>query len=123
GHSWPRQYVRDFLSIRQPPLLGQYSSRDRQVIRQHLKWMHRSGIDFLVSSWWGQDSNENITLRDSMLPELAGQAVQFTVFYEITILGSLDNGQIINPAKEQRLVNDFKYFATNYFNHPNFLRI
>jgi hypothetical protein len=124
GHAWPGQYVRDFLAVKQPPLLGHYDSRNREVIQRHLRWMQRSGIDFLVSSWWGQSSHENTTLRDQIVPELAGSTVQFTVFYESPLLGPLQDGrQVIDPAKEERLVADFRYLARTFFGHPNFLRI
>ncbi len=124
GHSWPGQYMRDLLAVRQPPQLGHYSSRDKNIIRQHLDWMEQYGIDFFVSSWWGEGSHENVTLRDYILPELTNRPLKFTVFFESPMLGSLVNGAMVfDAAKEEKLVREFKYIANTYFNHPNLLRI
>jgi hypothetical protein len=35
------------------PVLGNYSSLNATVIEQHLVWMQKLGIDFVVISWWG----------------------------------------------------------------------
>uniref|UniRef100_A0A0N5CPW9 Glycoprotein endo-alpha-1,2-mannosidase n=1 Tax=Thelazia callipaeda TaxID=103827 RepID=A0A0N5CPW9_THECL len=34
------------------PLLGPYSSRDPNVIEQHMKWMSSAGVDVVVVSWY-----------------------------------------------------------------------
>ncbi len=123
GHDWIGQYVRDDLVPKQPPLLGHYSSRDTLVIRQHLEWMKNYGIDFIVSSWWGQNSWEDIALRDFILDEIANTPIKFTIYYESALLG-IEQGEInIDAAKEEKLVGDFNYIADTYFAHPNFLRI
>jgi glycoprotein endo-alpha-1,2-mannosidase len=123
GHDWIGQYVRDDLVPKQPPLLGHYSSRDTLVIRQHLEWMKNYGIDFIVSSWWGQHSWEDIALRDFILAEIANTPIKFTIYYESALL-SIEQGEIdIDAAKEEQLVDDFNYIAETYFAHPNFLRI
>jgi hypothetical protein len=123
GHTWIGQYVRDYLLPKQPPLLGHYSSRDTLVIRQHLDWMETYGIDFMVSSWWGQNSWEDIALRDFILDEIVNTPIKFTIYYESAILG-LEQGEIyIDAAAEEQLVSDFNYLAQNYFDHPNFLKI
>lgn len=123
GHDWIGQYVRDALVPKQPPLLGHYSSRDTLVIRQHLQWMKDYGIDFIVSSWWGQNSWEDIALRDFILEEISNTPIKFTIYYESALLG-IEQGEIdIDAAKEEQLVSDFNYIAETYFAHPNFLRI
>src|SRR5215216_8825 len=33
------------------PILGPYSSDDRQVMRQHIKWAKNAGIDGFIVSW------------------------------------------------------------------------
>lgn len=122
-HEWDGQYTRDFLIPRQPPMLGHYSSRDPVVIRQHLKWMEACGIDFTVMSWWGNNSREDITLRDHILGELDSSSVKFSIYYESALLG-IDQGQIpIDESDEAYLVADFNYIADTYFEHPNYLRV
>jgi len=39
--------------IQDQPYLGEYSSKDSDVIKQHFAWCEDLGIDFLVISWWG----------------------------------------------------------------------
>jgi hypothetical protein len=122
-HEWDGHYVRDYLIPRQPPMLGHYSNRDPGIIRQHLNWMKTCGIDFMVMSWWGKESREDITLRDHILGELADTTIKFSVYYESAMLG-LDQGQIlIDESNEGLLVADFNYIADTYFEHPNYLRI
>jgi hypothetical protein len=35
------------------PVLGNYSSDNSTVIKQHLRWIEDMGVDFVVVSWWG----------------------------------------------------------------------
>jgi hypothetical protein len=122
-HGWDGEYTRDYLIPRQPPMLGHYSSRDPVIIRQHLNWMKTCGIDFMVMSWWGIESREDITLHDHILGELADTSIKFSIYYESAILG-LDQGQIlIDQSNEGLLIADFNYIADTYFGHPNYLRI
>ena len=124
GHHWEGEYTRDYLIPKQPPLLGHYSSRDEDVIKQHFDWMDEYGIDFIVSSWWGIHSHENVTLRDYMLQVFEGRELKFTVYYELAMVGPTENGKLyIDAERENRLVNDYIYIAETYFDHPNFLTI
>jgi hypothetical protein len=122
-HEWEGQYVRDYLIPQQPPMLGHYSSRNPQVIRQHLTWMEACGIDFAVMSWWGINSREDITLRDHIGGEIANSSVKFSIYYESAKLGFSQDGIHIDELEEEQLVADFHYIADTYFDHPNYLRI
>jgi glycoprotein endo-alpha-1,2-mannosidase len=122
-HKWVGQFSRDFLVPQQPPMLDHYSSKDPQVILQHLNWMQTYGVDFMVSSWWGQNSWEDVTLRDFILPEIINTPVRFTIYYESKILDSGPDGINIDAAKEEQLVSDFNYIAETYFDHPNLLKV
>ena len=123
AHGLAGEYVRDFLIPRQPPMLNHYSSHDSMVIQQHLDWMKTYGIDFLVSSWWGQNTGEDITLRDFILPVLKNSDIKFTIYYESAYLGVDPDGIVFDAEKEEQLVSDFNYMADTFFAHPNFLRI
>lgn len=121
GHHWQGSYVRDYLSPRQSPVLGEYDCRDQEVIRQHLDWCRQFGIDLWVCSWWGVSSNEDITIKDHIVPELQNDDVKFAIFYESFILGNVP--WVVDPAMEMRMINDYTYIANTYFNHPNYFRI
>jgi glycoprotein endo-alpha-1,2-mannosidase len=125
-HKWPGEYTRDYFIPEQPPMLGEYSRKDTMVIRQHLNWMEQYGIDFLVSSWWGYDAieEENVVLRDFIVPALTNSPVKFSVYYELLKDGEPVDGKVeIDDARESIMVADFKYLANTYFNHPNYLSI
>ena len=38
------------------PYLGDYNSANLSVIVQHLNWLRKLGVDFIIFSWWGKDS-------------------------------------------------------------------
>lgn len=123
-HKWSGEYTRDYLVPKQPPLLGEYSNRDEEILCQHLDWMEQYGIDFFVSSWWGQDSEEDIVLKDYIMDLLNNRSIKFTIYYELLKDGTSANGEVyVDEAREDILVNDFFYIANNYFDHPNFLHV
>ena len=41
------------------PVLGFYDINNLTVINQHMKWMEDLGIDFIIISWWGNNSYED----------------------------------------------------------------
>lgn len=45
------------------PLIGSYSSSDRNVIEKHIRMAKSSGIDGFISSWWGPGSYTDKNLR------------------------------------------------------------
>ncbi len=121
GHEWPGQSFRDYLIPPQTPVLGQYDSRNKSVIRQHLDWCKQYGIDLWVCSWWGVNSIEDITIKNYIKPELKADDVKFAVFYESFMLG--EPPWVVNSTMETKLRNDYTYIAQTYFNHPNYFKI
>jgi hypothetical protein len=108
----------------QPPALGHYSSRDPQVVRQHLAWMDEYGIDFIASSWRGRDSWEDSTLRLYVVPEVQKTSSGFAILYESSALGFDAIREIrLEGEKAQRVIDDFAHLSLLYFDHPNYLRV
>ncbi|MEP7324150.1 MAG: LamG-like jellyroll fold domain-containing protein, partial [Saprospiraceae bacterium] len=122
-HTWPEQYVRYFMKPAQPPLLGHYSVKNKETIKTHLNWMSKSGIDFIVSSWWGPGSKEDLALKNNIVPELEKSSMKFSVYYESAILGFDQNGIDISGTKETTLLDHFNYLEQNYFKSPSYLKI
>lgn len=117
GHSFSST-LRSHLSPVQPPVLGAYSSRDNAAIASHIDQSHQANVDFWAVSWWGPNSAENTTLRDSILAHPRAAELKYAVHYESTgRLGSFDNPNFNN------LVPDFRYLANNYFQNANYLKI
>lgn len=122
---WSDGYLRSQLSPAQQPLLGEYDSRNEAVIHQHLDWSEKYGIDTWVCSWWGENSFEDIAIKDHIMPQLTGRTTTFAIFYESPgLVNPIDNDEIVFENQE---VTDFRahfaYLAQTYFEHPNYLRI
>jgi len=117
------------------PVLGEYNSRDFSIISQHLAWVEKAGIDFLVFEWVGSEFWNDITLRDYYLSILKDSKIKFCIHYDSSL--SL-NRYRSDPAKfsydfnekysadktkGQKFLEDFEYLADTYFNHPQYLKI
>lgn len=63
------------------PQLGAYSSADRTVVAQHMKWARQAGIGVLIYSWWGRNNymDHNAAL---VLEEAAKQNIQIAWIME-----------------------------------------
>ncbi|MGH9129376.1 MAG: hypothetical protein ACRDY2_10560 [Acidimicrobiales bacterium] len=64
GHNPPPDIGADYY-----PLLGPYSSTEAAVVATHMGEIARTGVDEVITSWWGQGSYE-----DQRLPLVATQA-------------------------------------------------
>jgi glycoprotein endo-alpha-1,2-mannosidase len=121
---WKQGYVRKELTPEQPPLLGEYSSKDRKVVRQHLSWSEEYGIDSWICSWWGKRSKTDRNIIRAILPEIASSETQFAIFYESAKLLNMVNGAIdIQGQALEQLKKDIGYLSRTYFHHPSYLHI
>jgi hypothetical protein len=57
GHTPPFDLASQFYPVR-----GPYSSADPRVLRGQMREIRSSGVDEVVSSWWGQGSPEDVRL-------------------------------------------------------------
>ncbi len=107
------------------PVLGEYDSRDQQVINTHIEWAVSNGIDFFAMSWWGPGSWEDVTLREHFLKASLIDRIKFCIHYETW--GRLKVScwwvNLNDPANRERLRQDFEYLRDTYFNHPSYLLI
>jgi hypothetical protein len=117
GHSLD-QSLRGHLTPTQPPAIGNYSNRNSAIIASHIDQSHQGNVDFWAVSWWGPNSAENTTFRNSILTHPRASELKYAVHYEST--GRFDDFANPNFAN---LVPDFRYLATNYFQNPDYLRI
>lgn len=122
---WDQGYVRGQLSPPEPPLLGEYDSRDPAVIAQHYAWAHEYGIGVFLCSWDGPGSYSDGTIRDALLPSPDRGPTQIGLLYE-----SLSRFPIgpdarihLDAAGVQTMVDDFDYIARTYFGTPGMYEI
>lgn len=135
---WDEGYLRgkldpDSAGAKQLPVLGEYSCKDPWIVRQHMAWSERYGINTWICSWRGAvpghpgiDMWPAEALEDCIMPELPGRAVNFCIFYESADLLGLDRETskiFFDGSKKRIFVEDFEYMADRYFNHPNYLKI
>ncbi|KAG7352533.1 glycosyl hydrolase family 99 protein [Nitzschia inconspicua] len=111
-------YVRNQLSPPQEPWLGEYDDTNPIIIAKHLEWSRQANIGLWVTSWWGQGSREDVTLKTAILrhPELNSH--QFAIFYETT--GRIKESEGFST---QRVEPDVAYLCQEYFDHPNYFRL
>jgi glycoprotein endo-alpha-1,2-mannosidase len=112
------QSVRGHLVPPQGPEIGPYSSRAAETIAAHIDQSHRGNIDFWAVSWWGPQSSDDVTFRESILKHPRRGELKYAVHYEST--GRL--GDPSNPSFNN-LVPDFRHLAGHYFGDPNYLKL
>lgn len=110
------------------PELGEYTSSNREVINQHIKWALEHGINWFNISWWGPKSDEGRILEENFLNADLASHIDFSILYEST--GRLQSARddmsyfhFENGENEKQLIRDFKYLEETFFGENNYLRI
>jgi len=93
------------------PALGRYSSDDKAVMLQHIKWAKAAGIDGFIVSWKNTDV---LNRRLELLIELADQEN----FKLVVIYQGLDVNR--DPVPAAWVARDLDYFIENYASDPAF---
>jgi hypothetical protein len=93
------------------PLLGRYSSDDREVMRQHVQWAKRAGIDGFIVSW---KSSPVLNRRLERLTEVA-TAERFKL---LTIYQGLDFHH--RPLPTRRVSRDLAFFSRRFASRKPF---
>jgi glycoprotein endo-alpha-1,2-mannosidase len=110
-------YLRDELSVKQRPVLGQYDDTDPAVIAQHLRWSKQANIQLWVTSWWRPGGREDNTTLNVILPHQDLGSHKIALLYET-------NGRVREPYYTTELVGpDMVHMCKNYFAHPNYYQI
>lgn len=115
--TWASNYLPDIMPIFDP-CNELYSSKDVNIIKRHLALMKRGHIQFVISSWWGQNSYEDQALQ-VIFDTLNGTCnpnknIKFCIYYEKEGFG--------NPTGSE-IVSDINYIKTKYTNNQYYLKI
>ncbi|MBN2455705.1 MAG: hypothetical protein JXB29_04065 [Sedimentisphaerales bacterium] len=114
--NWGTNTVRWHLApLKQQPALGWYDSSEPNVIAAHIEQSIRGNVHFWVIEWWGKEPKDDVFKKCILTHKDAGK-LRYAIHYVIGF-GTPDNPDF------SRLFSDFKYFADNYFNNPNYLKI
>jgi glycoprotein endo-alpha-1,2-mannosidase len=110
------RYLRERLSPAQTPVLGEYDDRRFETLAQHLAWSRQANVSLWVTSWWGPDRREDLTLRQHVLthPDLGDHKI--ALFYET-------QGRTRGFEQLDAIGTDIEHLAQHYFDHPNYLHI
>ncbi|MEW6027607.1 MAG: glycoside hydrolase family 99-like domain-containing protein, partial [Planctomycetota bacterium] len=122
---WQR-YLRRKLNIQQKPQLGEYTSRDDAVIKQHLDWAKDAGISFFAINWFGPGSYSDVTVKNyfSAYLKRSKSDFRFCLVYQTPYLLPFENGVVIIDRDALRsLQNHLLYAADEYFKEPNYLKV
>ncbi len=93
------------------PLLGRYSSDDRLVMEQHVRWAQAAGIDGFIVSWKRTDT---LNPRLEQLIDVA-RAAEFKL---LIIYQGLDFER--DPLPVETVSGDLAYFTQTYAHEPVF---
>ena len=93
------------------PLLGRYSSDDRSVMEQHIRWAKQAGITGFIVSW---KSTLILDRRLQLLIDIAEKEnFKLWIIYQ-----GLDFNR--NPLPVERIDSDLDYFVQTYAKSPVF---
>src|SRR5262249_47694361 len=112
------------------PKLGWYSSEDRNVAADHVRWAKQADLDFFLVSWLSPDGREGENLKDSALRGLRKPRFASALLYETPLALGLPAGKPIDLAGKlpdgakagDRFVEHFDRLAETYLKHPQYLR-
>lgn len=111
------------------PTLGEYSSRDRGVIEEHIRWATQYGINLLEVSWAGPGRRDpsldnddiNIALQEGLLSSPSIKDIKFLLVYE-TEKALNQEAREIGYDMSRAFVEDILYANEKYLHHPSYFQ-
>ena len=107
-NAWKQMGIYPFTKYK--PTLGYYDGNSSSVIRKQVGWMHDSGLDAMIVSWFGPGTNTDLKVP-TILSTVKGGPMKVALYYEI--------GQGLPSAS--KMLSDLDYAYSKYARHPNFL--
>ena len=93
------------------PLLGNYSSDDTEIMRQHIRWAKAAGINGFIISW---KSTDKLNSRLDQMIKLADlENFKLAIIYQ-----GLDFDR--RPVRSEQIAADLDYFIAHYANRQAF---
>lgn len=112
------------------PQLGWYSSDDRAVAAEHIRWAKQADLDFFLVSWLSPQGLENRNLKEAVLPAVEEAGFRFALLYETPLALGVPAGQPIDlecllpdgVKAGDRFVEHFDRMAESYLVNERYLR-
>ena len=127
GHNPPKNWASNFLPNLESssssswfnPSIQLYDSNNVTIVKKQLALMKQAGIQFAISSWWGQNSYEdlefdNIISNVMQAPDNPYPNLKWTLYHEWE--GFSD------PTLEY-LLSDLDYIKAKYTSSPSYMKI
>uniref|UniRef100_A0A915KQM9 Glycoprotein endo-alpha-1,2-mannosidase n=1 Tax=Romanomermis culicivorax TaxID=13658 RepID=A0A915KQM9_ROMCU len=96
------------------PVLGPYSSRNRLVIEQHMKWIRSTGTGVVVVSWYPPGKADD---NGKPWDDLMSVVMDIAAKYDLKIAFHLEPYRDRSPDS---IHGDINYIIENYANHSAF---
>lgn len=118
-------YLREFLDPPQEPLLGEYDDTKPSVIKKHLAWSMKAGINLWVTSWWGPDTREDTTTRNVIFPAIKKKYknMKIALHYETTGRLEYDESDPIGTIPIGTINADMVHLCKHYLSKSKYYRI
>lgn len=115
------------------PLLGEYDSRDRAILSQHVDWARENRINTFMIEWCGRELSQFTDSHDDIvsgfLTNPSFNRIRFFFVYSL-VSATRREGEapfraidIDNPLLHDKIIGDLRYAASRYFTRPNYLRL
>ncbi|MCB0283180.1 MAG: hypothetical protein KDF60_11420 [Calditrichaeota bacterium] len=106
------------------PLIGPYSSADKDVIEYHLLLMKLAGIDGVFLDWYGtfvlNDYSRNLQNSEALIDMLDETGLKFSIVYEDYTAENVVNASLANSAV-LAAKTDIKYMVQNYWSSAQYI--
>lgn len=107
------------------PLIGPYSSNDKDLQEYHLLLMKLAGIDGVIFDWYGArnvyDYDQIKKSTESFIEKIEDVGITFSIMYEDKVAENLQT-QRIPKQNLKAAILDLEYIENTYFASKNYLR-
>jgi hypothetical protein len=105
----------------QSPLLGEYDSREENVVTQQIAWSTAAGVNVWDLEWVMPNDLLDTTIQNTILTNPHVGDIHVAIFYDYAIRFNSDPN--LTPDKVDTILSDFSYLASHYFSHPSYLKV
>ncbi len=117
-YTWASRYLPDIIKDAFAPEVELYDSSDERTILWQLYMMRKAHISYVIVSWWGQGTYEDMVfdklMNISLGPFSPHPRLKWCLLYEMEGYS--------NPSVDE-IVSDLKYIMEKYGSRENYLKI
>ena len=103
------------------PLIGPYSTKDKDLQQYHLLLMKLAGVDGVIFDWYGKRDVLDFEVikqgMESFVLELEKTSLEFAVMYEDRVVK--EQARSLSQAQINQAIGDLRYIKQKHFNNSN----